>query len=87
MKSPSGLGRLASGLSFVLLGVFSLAMAATSGYHLLKKYSFGPAEGSTREYFDYITVDPSARRVYVSHGTEVKVIDADDGALKATSRA
>ena len=54
---------------------------ATSGYHLLKKYSFGPAEGSTREYFDYITVDPSARRVYVSHGTEVKIIDADDGAL------
>ena len=56
-------------------------MAATSGYHLLKKYSFGPAEGSTREYFDYITVDSSARRVYLSHGTEIKVINADNGSL------
>ena len=52
-------------------------MAATNAYHLLKKYSFGAAEGSTREYFDYITVDSAARRVYLSHGTEIKVIDAD----------
>ncbi len=81
MKSSSGLGRLAIGVSFALLGVFALAMAATGGYHLLTKYSFGPAEGSTREYFDYIMVDSSARRVYVSHGTEIKVIDADNGTL------
>ena len=25
--------------------------------------------------------DPSARRVYLSHGTEIKVIDADNGRL------
>src|SRR3989475_8962036 len=81
MKPSSGLGRLAPGLSFTLLGAFTLAMAATGGYHLVKKYSFGAAEGSTREYFDYITVDSSARRIYVSHGTEIKVIDADSGAL------
>jgi hypothetical protein len=56
-------------------------MAATGGYHLLSKYNFGAAEGSTREYFDYITVDSSARRVYLSHGTEIKVIDADSGSL------
>jgi YVTN family beta-propeller protein len=54
---------------------------AESGYHLLKKYSFGAAAGSDREYFDYITVDSAARRVYLSHGTEVKVMDADSGAL------
>jgi outer membrane protein assembly factor BamB len=66
---------------FILLGAFALATAATGGYHLLKKYTFGQAEGSTREYFDYIAVDSSARRVYVSHGTEIKVIDADDGTL------
>ena len=63
------------------LGAAALAMAATGSYHLLKKYSFGAAEGSTREYFDYITVDSSARRVYLSHGTEIKVINADSGAL------
>jgi DNA-binding beta-propeller fold protein YncE len=80
MKSYS-LGRLASGALVILLGTCSLLMAATNSYHLLKKYSFGAAEGSTREYFDYITVDSGARRVYLSHGTEIKVIDADNGAL------
>lgn len=80
MKSLK-VGRIAVGISFVLLSAFVLAMAATAGYHQVKKYPFGAAEGSTREYFDYITVDSSARRVYLSHGTEIKVIDADSGAL------
>jgi hypothetical protein len=40
----------------------------------------GAAPGDS-EYFDYITVDSAARRVYLSHGTEIKVIDADSGAL------
>ncbi len=80
MKSHS-VGRIASGVVVILLGAFSLLMAAAPGYHLVKKYSFGAAEGSTREYFDYITVDSAARRVYLSHGTEIKVIDADTGAL------
>ncbi len=82
MKSY-GLGRLASGVFVILVGTFSVLTAAAPGYHLLKKYSFGAAEGSTREYFDYITVDSGARRVYLSHGTEIKVIDADTGALIA----
>src|ERR1700733_553653 len=77
----SSFRRFASGVFLILLGAFSLLMAATNGFSLLKKYSFGAAEGSTREYFDYITVDSAARRVYISHGTEIKVIDADSGAL------
>jgi DNA-binding beta-propeller fold protein YncE len=81
MKLSHGSGRLVSGALLILVGISSVAMAATGGYHLLKKYSFGAAEGSTREYFDYISVDSSARRVYVSHGTEIKVLDADSGAL------
>src|ERR1700680_1450092 len=68
-------------VSLILLGALALAIPAKGGYHLLTKYSFGAAEGSTREYFDYITVDSSARRVYLSHGTEIKVINADTGAL------
>lgn len=59
--------------------VFSGATDIT--YHKLHKYSFGPAEGSTREYFDYITVDPDTRRVYLSRGTEIDVINADTGAV------
>jgi DNA-binding beta-propeller fold protein YncE len=81
MKSLSGFARLVTVVSVTLLGAFALAMAAEGGYHLLKKYPFGVAAGSTREYFDYITVDSSARRVYLSHGTEIKVINADTGAL------
>src|SRR5713101_9255359 len=75
-----GVGRVASGVLVIVLGAFSL-MAAAPGYHLLKKYSFGAAEGAAREYFDYVTVDSAARRVYLSHCTEIKVIDADTGAL------
>src|SRR5215472_3644147 len=63
-----------------LLGGLAATRAAES-YHLLKKYTIGQAEGSTREYFDYITVDSASRRVYLSHGTEIKVIDADNGSV------
>jgi hypothetical protein len=63
----------------VMLSIATVLMAATSSYHQLKKYTL--AEGATREYFDYITVDSLARRVYLSHGTEIKVLDADSGAL------
>jgi YVTN family beta-propeller protein len=81
MKSSLG-SRFATVVSLILLGALALlATAAKGGYHLLNKYSFGAAEGSNREYFDYITVDSSARRVYLSHGTEIKVINADTGAL------
>jgi YVTN family beta-propeller protein len=86
MKSESGVARLIGGVAVILfaafaLGAFGVGMGATGGYHLLKKYSFGAAEGSTREYFDYITVDSPARRVYISHGTEIKVLNADDGTV------
>jgi DNA-binding beta-propeller fold protein YncE len=73
--------RVAVGALLILVLSFSVLTAATSKYQLLNKYSFGAAEGATREYFDYITVDSAARRVYISHGTEIKVIDADSGAL------
>ena len=63
----------------LLLCSLAFAHPPQGGYHLLNKYSFGAAPGSTREYFDYITVDSAARRVYLSHGTEVKVLDADSG--------
>jgi DNA-binding beta-propeller fold protein YncE len=81
MKSRTGLKRQATALAVILLSAFAVAIAASGGYHLVARYPFPAAEGSTREYFDYITVDSSARRVYLSHGTEIKVIDADRGNL------
>jgi YVTN family beta-propeller protein len=80
MKS-SFIPRIATVASCALLLSLALAEATKAGYHQLTKYSFGAAEGSTREYFDYITVDSDARRVYLSRGTEIDVIDADSGAL------
>src|SRR6201997_424544 len=76
----SRIGRLVAFGTALLLGGLAAAWSAEN-YHLLKKYSIGQVEGSTREYFDYITVDSASRRVYLSHGTEIKVIDADTGAL------
>jgi hypothetical protein len=60
-------------------------LAAPNGdtYHLLKKIPLGAAPGGN-ESFDYVTLDATARRVYLSHGTEVKVIDADSGAVVGT---
>jgi DNA-binding beta-propeller fold protein YncE len=79
----SGRWRFTLSLAFLLFGTLAIAHPPQSTYHLQKKYPFAAAEGGNREYFDYITVDSSARRVYLSHGTEVKVIDADNGSLIA----
>jgi DNA-binding beta-propeller fold protein YncE len=46
-----------------------------SGYHVVKTIPIGGAGG-----WDYDIVDSAARRVYVSHGTHVVVLDADSGA-------
>jgi hypothetical protein len=62
---------------FVLSGVAAMAAPPASGYHLIKKVPLGKA-ASGAEYFDYIAVDPDARRIYVSHGAEVVVVDADN---------
>jgi len=47
---------------------------AANSYHLLKKISL-TGDGN----WDYLIVDSPARHVYVSHGTEVNVLDADSG--------
>ena len=65
---------------FLLLSAVVLAFQSGGSYHLLKKISLGAAEGGG-EYFDYITFDAAARRVYLSHGTEVEVLDADSGSV------
>jgi DNA-binding beta-propeller fold protein YncE len=88
-------GRFAAGLLFAVLGASFLAglsarpKPASAGYHLLKTISLPAAPGG-QEYFDYISIDAEARRVYVSHGTEVVVLDADNysvvGKIEGLSR-
>ena len=53
-----------------------LALAGSSGYHLVKTIPIG---GPGR--WDYDLVDTAARRVYVSHQTHVVVLDADSDAV------
>jgi len=64
----------------LLAGICLFALAAAGDYHLVKRISFGAAEGG-REYFDYINVDAAARRAYLSHGTEFLVVNVDTGEL------
>jgi DNA-binding beta-propeller fold protein YncE len=80
----STLSRYAIALAFVLFGAGLLLNlgaqqkpSSLGGYHLLKTIPLPPAAGGG-EYYDYIVVDPETRRVYVSHGTEVVVLNADD---------
>jgi DNA-binding beta-propeller fold protein YncE len=70
-------------VSFALLGAVVLASPPGSGYHLIKKIPLGAAPGGG-EYFDYVTVDSAARRVYLAHGAEVKVLDADNFSVVGT---
>jgi DNA-binding beta-propeller fold protein YncE len=66
-----------SPILLALIGPVAIASPPGSGYHLIKKIPLGAAPGGG-EYFDYVTVDSDARRVYLSHGTEVVVLDADN---------
>lgn len=50
--------------------------AGPSGYHINKKTVLGGEGG-----WDYLTVDSKARRVYISRGTHVMVVDADSYAV------
>jgi len=67
----------------LLLGTVAFAGPPLVNYHLIKKVPLSAASGG-KEYFDYITIDSAMRRLYVSHGTEVKVIDADNYAVVGT---
>jgi YVTN family beta-propeller protein len=49
-----------------------VSAASETGYHIIKKVSL-PGGGG----WDYVFVDASARRVYVSHATQVEVLNAD----------
>jgi len=56
-----------------------LLMQSGTGYKVETRYPV-PGNGS----FDYLSIDSAARRLYLSHGTEVNVVDADNGKLIGT---
>lgn len=54
----------------------AISAQAASGYHLLKTI---PLPGD--DQWDYISVDSTNRHVFVSHGAQLHVLDADSGAI------
>ena len=52
----------------------TIAAAADSGYRVIKTYKLGGDGG-----WDYLNLDSSSRRLYISRATHVIVIDADSG--------
>ncbi len=60
-------------VSFAML---ASALAAEGGYHLIKKIPIAGDAG-----WDYVAADSQGRRLYVSHGTELIVLDLDSGAV------
>ena len=68
-------------LNSILIAV-SIALGpfqSGTSYKLETRYPV-PGNGG----FDYVTIDSAARRLYLSHGTQVDVVDADNGKLLGT---
>src|ERR1700756_4104790 len=62
-------------VSVISVSLAAVALAAAGpGYHVIQTYKLGGEGG-----WDYLTADAEARRVYISRGTHVMVIDADSG--------
>jgi hypothetical protein len=74
------LAAIGSLLSLVVVSASTFLRAAApgaSGYHLIKTVPIPGDEG-----WDYILVDSDARRVYISHGSHVVVMNADTYAIE-----
>src|SRR6266403_678164 len=76
--APLGLATL-SAVALFSAAAFSRAAAkpGASGYHVIKTVSVPGDEG-----WDYVYVDSDARRVYISHGSHVVVMNADTYAIE-----
>jgi YVTN family beta-propeller protein len=54
----------------------NISLASAEGFAVAKKIAIA-GQGS----WDYLAVDEGARRLYVSHGTQVEVLDVDSGTI------
>ena len=65
--------------ALIFLSLTLATFQSGAGYHVETRYPV-PGNGG----FDYIFIDSGARRLYVSHGTEVNVVNPDNGKLIGT---
>src|SRR5579871_1898926 len=70
IRNRSAIGMLA----VILFSVAGCWAANGPGYHVVNTWKLGGDGG-----WDYLTVDSEARRLYISRGTHVMVVDADSG--------
>jgi DNA-binding beta-propeller fold protein YncE len=63
----------------VSLSFATMLLQGATGYKVVGHYSVAGDGG-----FDYLTIDSAARRLYLSHGTQVDVVDADSGKFIGT---
>jgi DNA-binding beta-propeller fold protein YncE len=76
MKRPGAESLRLAAAVFVFFSAIAIAVAAAGSYHLIKKIPI-PGDGG----WDYVAADSEARRLYVSHDTEIVVVDLDSGAI------
>ena len=62
--------------AFIVMSIAFAMWQGGAGYKVETRYPV-PGNGG----FDYVTIDSAARRLYLSHGTQVDVIDPDNGKL------
>jgi hypothetical protein len=62
-----------------LLVAIASTPAAADGYHVIKRIAISGDFG-----WDYVTADTEGRRLYVSHRTEVVVLDLNSGTVVGT---
>ena len=60
--------------TFAFLFMALSAIAVDSGYHQIAKYDVGGEGG-----WDYLIVDDSSNRLFISRGTHVMVLDTNSG--------
>jgi DNA-binding beta-propeller fold protein YncE len=78
MRRVFFIGKLAAVIC-AFTGVTSVAATAPAGYHVARTIFIGGAGA-----WDYTTVDAEHRRLYVSHGMQVEVIDLTSGKVAGT---
>ena len=57
-------------IAFTLIGSISFGQSGTVNYHITKQIKLSGDDG-----WDYLSVDAKAKKLYVSHGTKVQVVD------------
>src|SRR2546425_927751 len=60
----------------LLLAAGAIILASVGSYHVKTKFKIGGEGG-----WDYLIADSDARRLYVSHGSQVEVLDLDSGSV------